>query len=257
MGGAGRVSHAARTLVLDDHRIGGGCGVGGAGGAFAGRTACHGACDPAFAIEPAAAGYQKPRRHHHSRKAGGADGAGLPSNTQPQGADSRQRRHRRSSGASGGRSNGGAAGSSGRSSSRDAIVPRSASSPARRAPPLGLPEYDRYDVDPLSRSARAGLTDAEFDGSPFRSPRLRAAEFNRRSDTEYLNLSQSEIERIWQREKLKGALTPRLALEDAAAGSGAEVNGAEGAGPPVELALTATVSLANTKTGRVVRRVLV
>ena len=140
----------------------------------------------------------------------------------------------------------------------DAIVPRSASSPARRAPPR-LADSDWHDVGPLSRSARArpaALGATELDASPFHSPRLRAAEFNRRSDTEYLALSQSEIERIWQREKLKGALTPRLALGDAAAGSGGAEGGAEG-GAPVELALTATVSLANTKTGRVVRRVLV
>ena len=71
-----------------------------------------------------------------------------------------------------------------------------------------------------------------------RSPRIRAAEFNRISNKEVLALPREELRRIWQRESENaGALSDRSAASD-----------------ELEVALTRTLSLASTSRGQVVRR---
>lgn len=111
------------------------------------------------------------------------------------------------------------------------------STPPGKPPPLGA------ELERATRLALASSTAA----APFRSPRVRASEFNQRTDEQYLSLSRADLEGIWQKEaRSHAALTPRLLPAGDA--------GAEAA--DVELALTAVVSLAQTSSG-VVRRVVV
>ena len=128
-----------------------------------------------------------------------------------------------------------------------------ASARERRAPPVDAktppqgPQGPR--VAPAAMRAATGAAASSPAQGPFSSPRVRAASYGMSNEL-LLAMDQDDLARLWRREAAdKPALTPRRAE-----GGGGDDGGEAVA--EVELALSAKVSLAQTK-GGVVRRMLV